>query len=148
MRGLLMPPLHGKRLPTYSRLLLLQYQIHWSPGTFNKEVVHQRAQQALGKLRPIVERHNCSLAQLSLAWLIAQPQTNAIAGALHRGQSFSNAKEAEVKLSQEEVQEIDVIGRIVTEPLDDNPMMWDWNSQQTNNAPDAVYYVCLENSII
>lgn len=37
----------------------------------------ERAQQALDKLRPIAESHNCSLAQLSLAWLIAQPQTNA-----------------------------------------------------------------------
>lgn len=41
----------------------------------------QRAQQALEKLRPIALRHNSTLAQLALAWLIAQPQTNAIAGA-------------------------------------------------------------------
>ena len=39
----------------------------------------QRAQNALEQLRPIAEGHNCTLAQLSLAWLIAQPQTNAIA---------------------------------------------------------------------
>ncbi|MEQ9233487.1 aldo/keto reductase [Coleofasciculus sp. E2-BRE-01] len=89
---------------------------------------YKRAQQALDKLRPIAERHNCSLAQLSLAWLIAQPQTHAIAGARHEGQSSSNAKAAEVNLSQEELQEIDAIGRIVTDPLDDNPVMWDWNS--------------------
>jgi len=88
---------------------------------------YQRVQQALGKLRPIAERHHCSLAQLSLAWLIAQPQTNAIAGARHQEQSSSNAKATEVKLSPEELQEIDAIGRIVTDPLDNNPVMWDWN---------------------
>jgi aryl-alcohol dehydrogenase-like predicted oxidoreductase len=37
----------------------------------------ERAQQALEQLKPIAEKHNCSLAQLALAWLIAQPQTNA-----------------------------------------------------------------------
>lgn len=89
---------------------------------------YQRVQQALGKLRPIAERHHCSLAQLSLAWLIAQPQTHAIAGARHQGQSSSNAKATEVKLSPEELQEIDAIGRIVTDPLDNNPVMWDWNA--------------------
>ena len=37
----------------------------------------QRAQQALEQLRPIALVHNCTLTQLALAWLIAQPQTNA-----------------------------------------------------------------------
>lgn len=37
----------------------------------------ERAQRALGKLHPIALLHNCTLAQLSLAWLIAQLQTNA-----------------------------------------------------------------------
>lgn len=33
--------------------------------------------EALEKLRPIALLHDCTLAQLALAWLIAQPQTNA-----------------------------------------------------------------------
>lgn len=37
----------------------------------------ERVQQALEKLRPIALLYNCTLAQLALAWLIAQPQTNA-----------------------------------------------------------------------
>ena len=89
---------------------------------------YERVQHALDKLRPIAERHQCSLAQLSLAWLIAQPQTNAIAGARNAEQASQNAKAAEVKLSAEELQEIDTIGRLVTEHLDDNPVMWDWAS--------------------
>ena len=89
---------------------------------------YERAQQALDQLRPIAERHQCSLAQLSLAWLIAQPQTNAIAGARNADQAVSNAQTAEVKLSADDLQEIDAIARVVTDPLDDNPVMWDWDS--------------------
>ena len=86
----------------------------------------QRAQNALEQLEPIAEKHSCSLARLSLAWLIAQPQTNAIAGARTAEQAKDNAKAASVNLSQEELEEIDRIGRQVTDRLDDNPVMWDW----------------------
>ena len=86
----------------------------------------QRAQTALEQLKPIAEKHNCTLAQLSLAWLIAQPQTNAIAGARNAQQAQDNAGATQVKLSPEEIQEIDCIGRQVTDPLDDNPVMWNW----------------------
>jgi aryl-alcohol dehydrogenase-like predicted oxidoreductase len=87
---------------------------------------YNRAQQALDKLRPIAERHQCTLAQLSLAWLIAQPQTNAIAGVRNAEQAVQNAKAANVKLSADELQEIDAIGKLVTDHLDNNPVMWDW----------------------
>ena len=86
----------------------------------------ERAQDALGQLKPIAEKHSCSLAQLSLAWLIAQPQTNAIAGARTAEQAKDNAKAASVNLSKDELEEIDRIGRQVTDRLDDNPVMWDW----------------------
>ena len=86
----------------------------------------ERAQNALEQLKPIAEKHNCTLAQLSLAWLIAQPQTNAIAGARTAEQARDNAKAANVDLSSEELQEIDRISRQVTDRLDDNPVMWDW----------------------
>jgi myo-inositol catabolism protein IolS len=88
---------------------------------------YERAQQALERLRPIAERHQSSLAQLALAWLIAQPQANAIAGARNAEQAVSNAKAAEVKVSADELEEIDAIGRTVTDRLDDNPVMWDWD---------------------
>lgn len=85
-----------------------------------------RAQQALEKLRPIAQQHQCSLAQLALAWLIAQPQTQAIAGARYPEQAQDNAKAADVQLSEAELQQIDAIGRTVTDHLDDNPVMWSW----------------------
>ncbi|MDZ8055806.1 MAG: aldo/keto reductase [Aulosira sp. ZfuVER01] len=86
----------------------------------------ERAQQALDKLRPIAEKHHASLAQLALAWLIAQPQTNAIAGARYPQQAKDNALAAEVKLSAAELSEIDAIGRIVTDHLDESTVMWEW----------------------
>jgi aryl-alcohol dehydrogenase-like predicted oxidoreductase len=87
---------------------------------------YERAQQALDQLRPFAERHNCSLAQLSLAWLSAQPQTHAIAGARNAQQALDNAQAAQVQLSESELQDIDKISRQVTDHLDDNPVMWDW----------------------
>ncbi len=86
----------------------------------------ERAQTALEQLEPIAQKHNCTLAQLSLAWLIAQPQTQAIAGARTAAQAKDNAKATLVKLSTDELQKIDRIGRQVTDLLDDNPVMWDW----------------------
>lgn len=90
-----------------------------------KENYH-RVQIALDRLRPIAAKNDCSLAQLSLAWLIAQPQTNAIVGARNTKQVLANAKAAEVKLSSEDLAEIDAIGRTVTDYLDDNPVMWNF----------------------
>ena len=90
----------------------------------NKEN-YDRVQDALSKLRPIAARHQCSMAQLAIAWLIAQPQTNAIVGARNMEQARGNAKAVEVKLSAEDLKEIDAIGRTVTDHLDDNPVQWD-----------------------
>ncbi|NES70208.1 MAG: aldo/keto reductase, partial [Okeania sp. SIO2D1] len=58
----------------------------------------RRVQESLEKLRPIAKQHQCSLAQLAIAWLIAQPQTQAIAGARHAQQVLDNAKAVEVTL--------------------------------------------------
>nr|WP_253274305.1 aldo/keto reductase [Myxosarcina sp. GI1] len=99
---------------------------HRADNTLFQGDNYQHAQTALQQLQPIAERYNCTLAQLSLAWLIAQPQTNAIAGARHASQATDNAKAAEVELSEADLREIDQIGRQVTDYLDDNPVMWDW----------------------
>ena len=89
---------------------------------------YERAQQALEKLRPIASRHHTSLGNLAIAWLIAQPQTQAIVGARNAQQAAANALAADIQLSADDLQEIDAIGRIVTDHLDDNPVMWNWNS--------------------
>ncbi len=87
---------------------------------------YERAQQALDKLRPIAERHQCSLAQLAIAWLIAQPKVCAIVGARNQEQAVQNAHAAEVILTNDDLAAIDAIGCSVTDHLDGNPVMWDF----------------------
>lgn len=89
---------------------------------------YQRAQQALAQLRPLAEHHKTTLGNLALAWLLAQPQANAIVGARNAEQAIQNAKAADVQLSSEELAKIDRIGRTVTDHLDDNPIMWIWSA--------------------
>ncbi|MEZ4526037.1 MAG: aldo/keto reductase [Desulfobacterales bacterium] len=85
-----------------------------------------RVQEALAKLRPIAERNHISLGQLALAWVISHPNACAIAGARNAEQSVQNAKAGEICLSQEDLAEMDSIGRIVTDSLDDDPVLWKW----------------------
>jgi aryl-alcohol dehydrogenase-like predicted oxidoreductase len=99
---------------------------HRSKNRLFKPENFQRVQQALAKLRAIAEQHGVSLAQLALAWVVAQPGTCAIAGARKEEQVRDNAKAAEVQLSPEDLVEIDTIGRTVTDHLDDNPVMWEF----------------------
>ena len=87
---------------------------------------NQRVQQALAQLRPIAEACHCTLAQLALAWLIAQPQTCAIAGARNAQQAIANATAAELQLSADILGQVEAIGRIVTDHLDSDPVMWNW----------------------
>lgn len=87
---------------------------------------YQRAQQALAKLRPIAERYHTSLTNLALAWLIAQPQTQAIVGVRNADQAAANTAAAAVHLTDSDLAEIDAIGRIVTDHLDGNPVMWNF----------------------
>ncbi|OKH17094.1 aldo/keto reductase [[Limnothrix rosea] IAM M-220] len=88
---------------------------------------YQRVQTALDHLRPIAATNPCTLAQLALAWLIQQPQTSAIVGARNAEQAIANAGTLQVELSEGDLEKINKIGRTVTEPLDDNPMLWDWS---------------------
>ena len=99
---------------------------HRSKNKLFKRDNYKRVQQALEKLRPIAERNGISLGQLSLAWLVAQPGTCAIAGARNSEQVRQNAKAGEILLSPADLAEIDRIGRSVTDHLDDNPVMWEF----------------------
>lgn len=84
----------------------------------------QRVQTALTKLQTFAEQYNCTLGQLAIAWLIRQPQTNAIVGARNAQQVQENARTAEIALSADDLAKISDIGLEVTQHLDDNPVMW------------------------
>jgi aryl-alcohol dehydrogenase-like predicted oxidoreductase len=92
-----------------------------------KGEIYERAQQALTKLQPLAERYQTTLGNLALAWLIAQPQTSAIVGARNADQAIANAASASLKISAADLAEMDQIGRGVTDHLDDNPVMWNWD---------------------
>lgn len=83
-----------------------------------------RVQTALSELRPIAGKHDITLGQLALAWIIAHPNTCAIAGARNAGQAIQNASAGDVQLSDEDMAAMDRIGRQVTDHLDDNPIQW------------------------
>ena len=87
---------------------------------------YERAQNALDKLRPLADKYGVTVGQLSLAWLIAQPQTSAIAGARNAEQAAQNAAAGDVEIDEDDIEAIDEIGRAVTDRLDNNPLMWNW----------------------
>jgi myo-inositol catabolism protein IolS len=86
----------------------------------------KRVHEALDKLRPIAAANHIALGQLALAWLISQPGVCAIAGARNAEQATQNAAAANVRLSDKDLAAVDDIGKIVTDPLDDDPVMWNW----------------------
>lgn len=79
---------------------------------------------ALEELRPIADRHHTTVGNLALAWLMAQPQTAAIVGARNPHQAQENAKAVAIRLTPQDLQDIDAISRVVTERLDPDPVMW------------------------
>jgi aryl-alcohol dehydrogenase-like predicted oxidoreductase len=86
----------------------------------------KRAQTALAQLQPIAERYDATLGQLALAWVMAQPNTCAIAGARNAEQALQNAAAVDLALAPEDLAAMDRIGRQVTDHLDDDPVMWNW----------------------
>lgn len=87
----------------------------------------ERVKQALSQLQPFADKYNCTLAQVAIAWLIQQPQTNAIVGARNAQQVKENAQAGEIELTLEDIKQISDIGESVTKYLDDNPVMWNFN---------------------
>ncbi len=87
----------------------------------------ERALAALEQLRPIADRHHTSLGNLALAWLIAQPQTQAIVGVRNAEQAQQNAAAVTVQLDEAELATISAIGNAVFLPMQDgNPVMWNF----------------------
>ncbi|MBN2123907.1 MAG: aldo/keto reductase, partial [Deltaproteobacteria bacterium] len=84
----------------------------------------ERVHRALEELKPLARDRNATLGQLALAWVLAQPNTCAIAGARNARQAEENALAARIHLTQEELNAMDAISRTVTDYLDDNPVMW------------------------
>ena len=86
----------------------------------------QRALQALDRLRTLAEEKKVSLGQLALAWIISHAGACAIAGARNAEQAVQNAAAADISLSENDLARLDETGRLVTDYLDNDPMMWNF----------------------
>ena len=76
-------------------------------------VDRKRAFDIIDVLRPMAERKQAMIAQLSLAWLLHQPAVSSIiVGAKNTDQLLENLSASEVKFSQEELEDIDKISRL------------------------------------
>jgi len=87
---------------------------------------YARVQKALEKLRPIAKANNITLGQLALAWIVSKPGICAIAGARSAQQAAQNAAAGSIRLSEQDLAAVDEIGKTVTDPLDNDPMLWKW----------------------
>ena len=88
--------------------------------------MYARVQDALTRLKPIAEKNNISLGQLALGWVISHAGTCAIAGARNADQAAENALAGSLDLSEQDLADIDDIGRGVTDFLDEDPVMWEF----------------------
>ena len=87
---------------------------------------YKRVQIALDNLLPIANANNITLGQLALAWIISQEGVCAIAGARNAEQATQNAQAGSIYLSDQDQADINKIGKMVTDHLDDDPVMWKW----------------------
>ncbi len=100
---------------------------HRSKNKLFQPEPYKRVQKALALLRPIAAEKGVSLAQLALAWVIAQPQTSAIVGARNAQQIKDSAKAANLNLSQEDLAKLGDIGHQVAGFYEDaSPVLWEF----------------------
>lgn len=88
--------------------------------------MYARIQEALSRLLPIANQKGVTLGQLALGWVISHAATCAIAGARNADQASGNAAAGVISLSEQDLADIDEIGRSVTDYLDENPVMWNF----------------------
>jgi len=100
---------------------------HRSKNRLFKPEHFPRVQDAVARLAPIADRNGLSLAQLALAWVTSHEGTCAIAGARNASQTRNNAAAGDAELSVADLDEMDRIGREVTDHLNvENAVMWEW----------------------
>jgi len=76
----------------------------------------ERTWKILDVIAPIAKAHNCSAARVSLAWLLAKPVvTSIIIGAKRPDQLNDNIAAVDLKLSPEELQQLDEVSTLPPE---------------------------------
>jgi methylglyoxal reductase len=78
------------------------YEQIFAPGTFERHLARVDA------LRPVAERNGMTLAQLALAWVVAQPGvTAAIAGSRSPARVRQNAAAGSIEFTRAQLEEVD-----------------------------------------
>lgn len=111
---------HGKGILAYSPLERGLLTGKMKPGykfgegdqratrAFYKDENLKRTNEFLGKIKPIADEKNISLAQLVILWTLEQPGISVtLVGARNAEQAIQNAKSTEASLTKEEVAIID-----------------------------------------
>ncbi len=95
-------------------------------NTLFQDPIYQTALQAVADLEPIAHKNGKTTGQLALQWLLHQQGvTSVIVGARNAEQVKDNLAAAQGDLSEEDLQEIERIGRTVTGQLpDEQTSMW------------------------
>lgn len=83
-----------------------------------------RSLKVVDKLRPLAEKHQTTVGNLALAWVLSHPQTCAIVGTRNSQQILENLKALEITLSIEEVEQMRKWACVVTDHLEANTIMW------------------------
>jgi myo-inositol catabolism protein IolS len=99
---------------------------HRSKNRLFRPEYYKYVLNALDKLRPIAERNQASLGQLALAWVLSRPKACAIVGARNAEQIIQSAETMGINFSEGDLQEMDSISHMVTDQLDDSPLLWDF----------------------
>jgi aryl-alcohol dehydrogenase-like predicted oxidoreductase len=86
-------------------------------ASFDFPVVDKpRAFRCVDAMRPIAQRHGVSVAQVALAWLLAQPAVSSvIVGARTLDQLKDNVAACQVSLSEEDIKALDEVSALPRE---------------------------------
>ncbi|MCA9302981.1 MAG: aldo/keto reductase, partial [Phycisphaerales bacterium] len=85
---------------------------------FSKEN-RQKIADLLAGFQPIADKHNCSMAQLVIAWTVSQPGlTHALVGARTREQAIENAGAGKITLDSEDLGTMNALVRSDATELD------------------------------
>jgi aryl-alcohol dehydrogenase-like predicted oxidoreductase len=86
-------------------------------ATFDFPVVDKaRAFRCVDAMRPVAERHQVSVAQIALAWLLAKPYVSTvIIGAKSMDQLRDNVASTRLKLTDDEIKSLDEVSQLPAE---------------------------------
>ena len=75
----------------------------------------ERAYACIDTMRPIARARGVSVAQIALAWLLAQPQVTSVIIGAKRSEQLAEIAAVQVTLSTDELKQLDEVSRLPSE---------------------------------